>query len=161
MRRIIGIDPGLIVTGYGIIESAEDSTSVITWGTIKPPVKESIHVRLSVVYDGILDIIDRYTPNEFAIEEAFYRNNAKTALVLGQARGVAMLAAAHSDLSCAEYSPRKIKLSVVGNGNASKEQVQYMVTSILKIERTPDRLDVTDAFATALCHLHQLETVVV
>ena len=71
-----------------------------------------------------------------------------------------MLAAAHSDLSCAEYSPRKIKLSVVGNGNASKEQVQYMVTSILKMERTPDRLDVTDAFATALCHLHQLETVV-
>jgi len=160
MKRIIGIDPGLTITGYGIIESIEDSTSVITWGAIQPPVKESIHVRLSVLYDGILDIISRYAPTEFAIEEAFYRNNAKTALILGQARGVAMLAAAHSDLPCAEYSPRKIKLSVVGNGNASKEQVQYMVTSILKMERAPDRLDVTDAFATALCHLHQLETVV-
>ena len=160
MRRIIGIDPGLTITGYGIIESEKDLTSVVTWGIIKPPVKESIHIRLSVLYDGIFDIIGRYAPTEFAIEEAFYRNNAKTALILGQARGVAMLAAAHNDLPCAEYSPRKIKLSVVGNGNASKEQVQYMVTSILKMEKTPDRLDVTDAFATALCHLHQLETVV-
>jgi crossover junction endodeoxyribonuclease RuvC len=159
MRRIMGVDPGLSTTGYGIIETVEDSTTVVTWGAIKPPVKEAIHVRLSVLYDGVLDVIDRYAPTEFAIEEAFYRNNAKTALILGQARGVAMLAAAHSKLPCAEYSPRKIKLSVVGNGNASKEQVQYMIGSILKMEKTPDRLDVTDAFATALCHLHQMETV--
>ncbi len=140
MRRIMGVDPGLSTTGYGIIETVEDSTTVVTWGAIKPPVKEAIHVRLSVLYDGVLDVIDRYAPTEFAIEEAFYRNNAKT-------------------LPCAEYSPRKIKLSVVGNGNASKEQVQYMIGSILKMEKTPDRLDVTDAFATALCHLHQMETV--
>ena len=156
----MGVDPGLSTTGYGIIESAQNVTSVVTWGAIKPPPKESIHNRLSVIYDGILGAIGRYSPTEFAIEEAFYRNNAKTALILGQARGVAMLAAAQSKLPCAEYSPRKIKLSVVGNGNASKEQVQYMVTSILDMEKAIERHDVTDAFATALCHLHQLDTVV-
>ena len=159
MRRIIGVDPGISTTGYGVIESDGDAISMITWGAISPPSKKTIHVRLGVLYDGIKDIIDRYNPTEFAIEEAFYRNNVKTVLVLGQARGVVMLAAAHQGLPCYEYSPRKIKMSVVGNGNASKEQVQYMVASILEMEKTPKKHDVTDALATALCHLHQPEAI--
>ena len=159
MRRIIGVDPGISTTGYGVIESDGDAISIITWGAISPPPKKTIHVRLGVLYDGIKDIIDRYNPTEFAIEEAFYRNNVKTVLVLGQARGVVMLAAAHQGLPCYEYSPRKIKMSVVGNGNASKEQVQYMVASILEMEKTPKKHDVTDALATALCHLHQPEAI--
>lgn len=156
----MGVDPGLITTGYGIIEFAKDQTNVVTWGTVQPPTKNMIHARLSILYDGLLDVIDRYSPSEFAIEEAFYKNNAKTAFLLGQARGVAMLAAATRKLSCSEYSPRKIKMSVVGNGNASKEQVKYMVGSILKMDKTPEILDVTDALATALCHLHQSNTIV-
>lgn len=90
-----------------------------------------------------------------AIEEAFFSKNARTALVLGQARGVVLLAGAHRKLDCFEYSPRKIKLSVVGNGNASKEQVQYMVASILALSETPEEFDITDALAAALCHLNQ------
>ncbi|MFL3050054.1 MAG: crossover junction endodeoxyribonuclease RuvC [Candidatus Neomarinimicrobiota bacterium] len=159
MRCIIGIDPGLTTTGYGIIQVVKDKKTIVTWGTIKPPRKKEIHVRLSILYDGLIDVMERYLPTEFAIEEAFYKNNVKTALLLGQARGVAMLAAAHRELPCAEYSPRKIKMSVVGNGNASKEQVKYMVSSILNMEKAPDILDVTDAFATALCHLNQKDII--
>lgn len=159
MRRIIGIDPGISTTGYGVIDSDGDTINVVTWGAISPPSNEKIHHRLSVLYDGIIDIVERYRPDELAIEEAFYRNNAKTALVLGQARGVAMLAAARRQLACFEYSPRKIKMSVVGNGNASKEQVRYMVASILEMEQVPEKHDITDALATALCHLHQPEVI--
>lgn len=159
MRCIIGIDPGLTTTGYGIIQVIKDKKNIVTWGTIKPPKKKEIHVRLSILYDGLVDVMERYLPTEFAIEEAFYKNNAKTAFLLGQARGVAMLAAAHRELPCAEYSPRKIKMSVVGNGNASKEQVKYMVASILNMDKAPDILDVTDAFATALCHLNQKDII--
>ncbi|MBF89637.1 MAG: crossover junction endodeoxyribonuclease RuvC [Candidatus Marinimicrobia bacterium] len=160
MRCIIGIDPGLTITGYGVIQVVKEKKTIITWGTIQPPKTEEIHVRLSILYNGLIDVIDRYLPTEFAIEEAFYKNNAKTALLLGQARGVAMLAAAHRELPCAEYSPRKIKMSVVGNGNASKEQVKYMIGSILNMDKVPDKLDVTDAFATALCHLNQKDLIV-
>ena len=159
MRCIIGIDPGLTITGYGVIQVVKEKKTIITWGTIQPPKTEEIHVRLSILYNGLIDVIDRYLPTEFAIEEAFYKNNAKTALLLGQARGVAMLAAAHRELPCAEYSPRKIKMSVVGNGNASKEQVKYMIGSILNMDKVPDKLDVTDAFATALCHLNQKDLI--
>lgn len=155
MKRIIGIDPSISTTGYGIIEKNHSDHKAIAYGTISPPTRQNIYKRLAYLYDGICQIIVKYHPDEMAIEEAFFSKNARTALVLGQARGVILLAAAHQNLDCFEYSPRKIKMSVVGNGNASKEQVQYMVTSLLLLSETPAEFDITDALAAALCHLNQ------
>ena len=156
MRRVIGIDPGISTTGYGIVEKNCSNQKVVTYGIISPPTRKNLYERLTYFYDGISHIIHQYHPEEMAIEEAFFSKNARTALVLGQARGVILLAAAHRNLVCFEYSPRKIKLSVVGNGNASKEQVQYMVKSMLSLSETPAQFDITDALAVALCHLNQL-----
>lgn len=155
MTKVMGIDPGIATTGYGIVEKSETSQQAVTYGTISPQSKSSICQRLAYLYEGICRVIGQHHPDEMAVEEAFFSRNARTALVLGQARGVVLLAAAHSDLSCFEYSPRKIKLSVVGNGSASKEQVQYMVRSLLALPETPVGFDITDALAVALCHLNQ------
>ncbi|MEE9167461.1 MAG: crossover junction endodeoxyribonuclease RuvC [Candidatus Neomarinimicrobiota bacterium] len=156
MRKVIGIDPGITTTGYGIVEEGESDPEVVTYGTLSPPAKKNTYQRLAHIYDGLYQVIDRFHPQEMAIEEAFFGKNARTAFVLGQARGVALLAATHQDLDCFEYAPRKIKLSVVGNGNASKEQVQYMVKSILSLSDAPKEFDITDALAAALCHLNQI-----
>jgi|TARA_B100000035_G_C20732296_1_gene436016 crossover junction endodeoxyribonuclease RuvC len=155
LRKIIGIDPGIEVTGYGIIESDGHDHRAVKFGTVLPPGGKPLYERLSYLYDDLKKIIEENSPNEMAVEEAFFSKNARTALVLGQARGVILLAGAHQDIQCFEYSPRKIKMSVVGNGNASKEQVQYMVKSLLSLPDTPLKLDITDALATALCHLNQ------
>jgi len=153
--RVIGIDPGIAATGYGIVERNHSFQKAIVYGVLSPPSGINIYKKLAYLYDEICQIIRQYHPEELAIEEAFFSKNARTALVLGQARGVVLLAATHGNLACFEYSPRKIKLSVVGNGNASKEQVQYMVTSLLTLSETPSKFDITDALATALCHLNQ------
>lgn len=155
MRRIIGIDPGIKTTGYGILQQDEEGEKIITCGTVSPPRGQTLYRRLAYLYDGISQIIREHGPSEMAIEEAFFSKNARTALTLGQARGVVLLAGAHQEIDCFEYSPRKIKLAVVGNGNASKTQVQYMVKSLLSMKDFPDSFDVTDALATALCHLNQ------
>jgi crossover junction endodeoxyribonuclease RuvC len=110
-------------------------------------------LRLEAIYDGLETVIDRYAPDEFAIETAFYGKNAQSALKIGQARGVAMLAAVHRELPTSEYAPRAVKKAVTGNGGATKEQVQYMVRSILKLRTAPKELDASDAVAVALCHL--------
>ncbi|MFQ6675448.1 MAG: crossover junction endodeoxyribonuclease RuvC [Fidelibacterota bacterium] len=155
MRRVIGIDPGIKTTGYGILEENGARQEIIACGTLSPPRGQNPYERLAYLYDGITRIIREYRPSEMAIEEAFFSKNARTALTLGQARGVVLLAGAHQKIGCFEYSPRKIKLSVVGNGNASKTQVQYMVRSLLSLKESPDSFDITDALATALCHLNQ------
>ncbi|MFQ6616367.1 MAG: crossover junction endodeoxyribonuclease RuvC [Fidelibacterota bacterium] len=164
MRRILGIDPGIRTTGYGILQQNDEGEKVIAWGTLSPPRGQNLYQRLVYLYDGITQIILEHRPSEMAIEEAFFSKNARTALTLGQARGVVLLAAAHQNIDCFEYSPRKIKLAVVGNGNASKTQVQYMVKSLLSlgdsstgtaIPSGPKSFDVTDALATALCHINQ------
>ena len=159
MRRVIGIDPGVATTGYGIVEENRSHQKALAYGAIFPPSGKSIYDRLAFLYDNITRIIRKYNPREMAVEEAFFSKNARTALILGQARGVVLLAGTHEKLSCFDYSPRKIKMSVVGNGNASKKQVQYMVTSLLSLEQTPTKFDVTDALATALCHLNQLRRI--
>jgi crossover junction endodeoxyribonuclease RuvC len=105
-----------------------------------------------------VNLIREFSPTEIAVEEAFFSKNARTAFVLGQARGMALLAAARHELDCFEYAPKKVKLSVVGNGNASKEQVQFMVKSILSLKQLTEKFDVTDALAVALCHINQLRT---
>lgn len=153
--RIIGIDPGTSVTGIGIIEYKNDKTSLVFYDTINLNSKLSLPERLKIIYDSCLECIKKFSPDEFAIETAFYGKNIQSTLKLGQARGVAIIAALNSNLKISEYSPREIKKSVTGNGASSKEQVQYMVKSILSIKSKSEMpVDSSDAVAVALCHFH-------
>jgi crossover junction endodeoxyribonuclease RuvC len=150
---VLGVDPGTLITGYGVVSSTHGTMTLLTTGVIRNKGTRSMPLRLESIYDGLEAIIERYTPDEFAIETAFYGKNAQSALKIGQARGVAMLAAVHRQLPTSEYAPRAVKKSVTGNGAASKEQVQFMVRSILRLRVVPKELDATDAVAVALCHL--------
>jgi crossover junction endodeoxyribonuclease RuvC len=152
--RIIGIDPGTTITGIGVIEYTNDNVSLIHCDTINLNTKESLQSRLKKIYDQCLDCIFKFKPDEFAIETAFYGKNIQSTLKLGQARGVAMIAALNCNLTICEYSPRQIKKSVTGNGASSKVQVQYMVKSILSIKLNSLAVDSSDALAVALCHYY-------
>jgi crossover junction endodeoxyribonuclease RuvC len=127
-------------------------------GTIKNSSDQSMPLRLKRIYSELRAVIDRYHPDEFAIESAFYGKNAQSALKLGHARGVAILAAVESEIPTTEYSPREVKKAVVGNGAASKEQVQYMVKSMLRLSSAKMLHDTSDAIAIAICHLNRLVT---
>ncbi len=153
--RILGIDPGIRCTGFGIISTEGSQPALIDFGTIKPPVDESMGARLAVIYDDISQLIGSFKPDEFAIEEVFRGVNSRSALILGQARGAALLCAARHKLPIGEYAPRKIKAATTGNGNASKEQVQYMVQRILGLNAPPAPADAADALAVAICHHQQ------
>ncbi|MCJ7498207.1 MAG: crossover junction endodeoxyribonuclease RuvC [candidate division Zixibacteria bacterium] len=155
---ILGIDPGSTVTGYGIIKDNRNSAVLVDYGTIKVSPKKDLPQRLKEIYSGIKEIIDKRKPDELAVEEAFYSKNARSALVMGEVRGVALLAGAQAKIPVAEYSPREIKSSITGTGGASKMQVQYMVKNILQLKKTPEPLDATDALAIALCHLNKLKS---
>lgn len=156
--RILGVDPGFTVTGFGVLETEGHHCGALDYGCIKLSTQKQFPNRLLKIYNEISEIIARYQPDEFAIEDLFYAENVKVALKMGHARGVAILAAATHELPIAEYSPREIKMSVVGHGGASKEQVQGMVQNILKINTLPEPFDAADALAVALCHLHRLES---
>ena len=153
--KIIGIDPGLVQTGYGIINVSNNQTCLIDYGIIKPSPKDSLSNRLLTIFNDVCEIISNYDPQIFAIEEVFYGKNVKSAMRLGQARGASMVAAASKGISVYEYSPRKVKQSVTGNGNAHKTQVQFMVESRLEMDHNPEPMDAADALAIALCHDHQ------
>ncbi len=155
-RIILGVDPGTLATGYGVIaRDAHGCLSLKAAGIIRNPSERPIPNRLQHIHAGLLEIIRTHAPSEFAIESAFYGKNAQSALKLGQARGVALLAAVISGLPCHEYSPREVKQSVVGSGSAGKHQVQYMVRSLLHMSDEPLPLDASDALAVALCHLNR------
>ena len=153
--KIIGIDPGLVQTGYGIINVSNNQTSLIDYGIIKPPPKDPLANRLLTIFNDVCEIISSYNPQIFAIEEVFFGKNVKSAMRLGQARGASMVAAASKGISIYEYSARKVKQSVTGNGNAHKTQVQFMVKAKLKMDHNPEPIDAADALAIALCHDHQ------
>ncbi|UCH11654.1 MAG: crossover junction endodeoxyribonuclease RuvC [Fidelibacterota bacterium] len=153
--RILGLDPGIRCTGYGIIAIHGRNPTLVDYGTITPPVKVSMGERLSVLYDDLAQLIDMNRPDEFAIEATFYGVNVKSALTLGQARGAALLCAAHHNLPASEYAPRKVKLATTGNGRAAKEQVQFMVQRILNMDHLPEPMDASDALAVAICHHQQ------
>ncbi len=153
--KVIGIDPGLSTTGFGILIQNQAQIRSVCYGTIKPPVKESLAIRLKYLHDEILKIFKTYQPETLAIEDTFYQKNVKSALTLGQARGILLFAGANFGIPCAEYSPRKVKKSVVGNGAATKEQVQFMVQRILNLSELPTPLDASDALAIGICHLNQ------
>lgn len=152
--RIIGIDPGTTITGIGIIEQRDEKINLIHYEAINLNSKESLPVRLKKIYDECLVCIKKFKPDEFAIETAFYGKNIQSTLKLGQARGVAIIAALNSNLNISEYSPREVKKSVTGSGASSKEHVQYMVKSILSLSETVIEIDSSDALAVALCHFY-------
>ena len=149
---IIGVDPGTIVTGFGIISFKNNSLNYLHSGIIKTPATKEVPPRLESIYDELTKLIKVYEPEEFSIETAFYSKNVQSVLKIGYARGVSILAAAHHNLQISEYSPREIKKSVVGNGGASKEQVQFMIEKLLKIDCSRKKLDESDALAIAICH---------
>ncbi len=152
---ILGIDPGTLVTGYGVIESAGKGLVIrlVEYGTIESKRIATLPLRLQAIFTRLSAVIERVQPNEMAIESAFYHKNVQSTLKLGHARGVAMLAGILKDLPAAEYAPREIKRAVVGNGNASKEQVEFMVRALLRLEETDKKLpDAYDALAVAITH---------
>jgi len=153
---ILGIDPGTIITGYGIIKQNFSACRRIASGSIKLPKKENLPQKLEIIYDGLDKLIKTYKPDEFAIETAFYGKNVQSAMKIGYARGVSILVAAHNKIPTNEYSPREIKKSVVGKGAASKQQVFFMVRTLLEISSDKMRFDETDALAVALCHAFRL-----
>ena len=157
--RVLGIDCGGAYTGYGVVEMDSGGRLLcLTYGAIKLSPREPLARRLSQIYDGLGALIVDHHPNEVAIEGIFYALNVKSALQLGQVRGVAMLAAAAAGLDVAEYSPLTIKSSVVGYGRAEKQQVQHMVTRLLSLAEAPEPMDASDALAIAICHLHTAGT---
>lgn len=153
--RILGLDPGIRCTGYGLIAIHGRQPTLVDYGTIIPASKTSMGMRLSVLYDDLSQLIEMKGPDEVAIESTFYGMNAKSAMILGQAHGVALLCAARHQLPITEYAPRKVKQAITGNGRATKEQVQFMVRNMLRMDHEPQPADASDALAIALCHHHQ------
>ncbi len=154
MTRILGIDPGSQVTGYGFIEAGPGRSRALLYGILRPRRGLSLPDRLHAIYRDLAAIIAEHEPEVVSVETAFYHKHARSALVLGHVRGVVLLAAREAGLPVQEYAPREIKLSVTGNGNAAKEQVGLMVRGILGLKETPV-LDASDALAAALCHWHR------
>lgn len=152
---ILGIDPGTLITGYGVVRSESGRIAVVTSGAIKNPSGMLMPLRLKSIFDELTVIIERFKPEEFAVETSFYGKNAQSALKLGQARGAVLVAATSRNLTISEYSPREVKKAIVGNGTASKEQVQAMVKTLLQLRTLPKHLDTTDALAVAICHAHR------
>jgi crossover junction endodeoxyribonuclease RuvC len=148
---IFGIDPGTMNTGYGVIRVSGNSVSWVDCGVIHNDAKKTLPQKLITIFDGLTKKMAEHKPERVCIEEAFYAKNVHTTLILGHARGVAMLAAVQCGAEVAEYSPREIKKSVVGNGNAEKDQVEYMIKTMLSIPKSSYQADAYDALATALC----------
>ncbi len=151
---ILGIDPGIAIVGYGIVEYSGSSFKTIDYGAIETSAKTIMPERLKIVYDELDKLINRYEPDVVAIEELFFNKNVKTAIKVGQARGVAILAAAQNQKEVFEYTPLQVKQGVVGYGRAEKKQVQIMVKTFLNLKSIPKPDDVADALAVAICHAH-------
>ncbi|MBL7995338.1 crossover junction endodeoxyribonuclease RuvC [bacterium] len=154
---IMGIDPGTNTTGFGIVRYEKNRLECLTSGIIKLPDSYSLPRKLERIYDNMVDIIELYHPKECAIEDVFFSKNVKSSLKLGHARGAAMLGALHHDIHISEYSAKEIKMAVVGNGNASKEQVRFMVKKILDIQKEMT-FDESDALGIAICHAHRVKS---
>ncbi|MDM3870078.1 crossover junction endodeoxyribonuclease RuvC [Porticoccus sp. W117] len=157
MTRILGIDPGSQRTGFGVIDVAGSRESYVTSGIIKLPPQASLPEKLKIIYAGVSEIIAETSPDLMAVEEVFFAKDPRAALKLGQARGSAIVAGMNADIPVGEYSARTVKQAVVGNGAATKEQVQEMVVRLLKLSATPKE-DAADALAVALCHAQSSRT---
>ena len=152
MYKILGVDPGSHCTGFGIIAGDGDDFHYVASGTIALGKGERRYIKLKTIYLRMQEIIAKHAPTHFAIEDVFYNKNARSSLVLGEARGAAILAASLADIPVFEYSPREVKQSVTGRGEADKSQVSYMLCKILEISDAPQSDDESDALAIAICH---------
>lgn len=152
--RILGIDPGYAILGWGIIDLVGNRFSVVDYGAVLTDTSMDMPARLQALYNGLTDIIKKYKPEDASIEQLFFNSNAKTAILVGEARGVAVLACANGNLNIAEYTPLQIKQALVGYGRADKKQVQYMVKTMLNLKSVPKPDDTADALAAAICHAH-------
>ncbi len=150
---VLGIDPGTAATGYGVVDRRDHARiRLVECGVIRTSSDEALAVRIREIYDAVVELIERHRPGAVSVEDVFHGKNARSALKLGHARGAILLAAAHHDLMIAEYAPREIKKAVVGTGNATKEQVGFMVKQQLKLREPPEPSDAADGVAAALCH---------
>jgi crossover junction endodeoxyribonuclease RuvC len=154
--RILGIDPGTVAMGYGVIEDRDDEMTLIDCGALTAPVRSPIGERLSYLYHQLLEIISRFQPDVVAIEQPFIAKNVKSALALGRAQAVAILAAANREIPTYEYTPAQIKQRVANYGASSKEQIQEMVKLQLGLSEVPQPSDAADALAVAICHLSEM-----
>jgi len=152
--RVLGIDPGSETLGWGVVEGVGLKYSLVDFGTVKSSPKEMFSKRLLKIYEGVEAVIVKFQPDVVSVEEAFFATNVKVALKLGQVRGVVLLSGEKAGLEISEFSPRLIKQTVVGYGNAEKHQVQEMVRLLLKMKQAPQPHDAADALAIAICHFH-------
>ncbi len=153
MSLVLGIDPGTAVTGFGLVRRGNDaSVSLVECGVIRTSARESLPVRIREIYDAVAAVIVRHAPDVVVVEDVFHGKNAQSALKLGHARGAILLAAAHRHVMIAEYAPRHIKKAVTGTGNATKDQVGFMVKQQLRLSEVPSPADAADGVAAALCH---------
>lgn len=154
---ILGVDPGTQITGYGVIKVSGTLCTPIDFGCIRPPKKMSLEKRYLAIFNGIDELITRHKPDAVSVETQFVKENIASAMKLGMARAAVLIAAARRDVAIFEYAPRKAKLAVVGNGSASKHQVQQMMMHLLKLDRIPEPEDAADGLALALCHAFNRE----
>jgi crossover junction endodeoxyribonuclease RuvC len=150
---VLGIDPGSATTGYGVVARASDgAVSLLECGVIRTEPGQSLALRLRQIYEGVSEVLARHHVDAVAVESVFYAKNVRTTVVLGHARGAALLAGAMRDLPVAEYAPAEVKNAIVGSGRATKEQMQFMVQQLLRLRTLPRPADAADAVAVALCH---------
>ncbi|HUL01565.1 MAG TPA: crossover junction endodeoxyribonuclease RuvC [Nitrospirota bacterium] len=152
--RVLGVDPGTITSGYGVVAEEDHKLFHVVSGGISPSAKQPFPTRLKRIYEELIKVIEQYRPHVIVVEDLFVSKNIKSALKLGHARGVALLAAVNSGLPVYEYTPLEVKLAVVGNGKAEKKQVQFMVKTLLDLQKVPHPTDAADALAAAICHIH-------
>ena len=152
--RVLGIDPGTAITGYGVVEGDGDSLTLTTYGAITTPSDKPLAQRLQQIYRELRALVSEWQPETAAVEELFFSKNARTALAVGHARGVALLALIDAGLPIQEYKPAEVKQAVAGYGNAPKQQVQGMVKLLLNLDGIPRPDDAADALAVAICHFH-------
>ncbi len=156
---ILGIDPGTMMMGYGLIQVRGNTISLLEMGVLKPGKVKDTYKKLQLIFNTVSGLITKYQPAVFAIEAPFFGKNVQSMLKLGRAQGVAIAAAMRHGLDVTEYSPKKVKQSVTGNGNASKEQVMKMLQKILHFTDAPQHYDATDALAVAVCHYFQQKSI--
>jgi crossover junction endodeoxyribonuclease RuvC len=159
-KIILGIDPGTLVMGYGVISVSNKKASLVELGVLKPGKVKDNYKRLQLIFNTVSGLIIKYSPTHFAIEAPFFGKNVQSMLKLGRAQGVAIAAAMRHGLEVTEYSPKKVKQSITGNGNADKEQVMKMLKTILSFKDHPKYYDATDALAVALCHFYQIHSII-
>jgi crossover junction endodeoxyribonuclease RuvC len=153
--KVLGVDPGTLVCGYGLVEADGDRLRALEYGVVRSSA-DDLPERLKAIYEGLCTVIERFEPDVVAVEGAFFGKNVRSALKIGEGRGVALLAAAVNGRPVAEYAPAMVKKAVVGSGRAHKSQVQQMVRVLLELPELPTPEDASDALAIAICHLHRL-----